>query len=98
MKLYSRAGVSPFGGCLPLLLQFPILMAMYYFFPVCIELRQQHFLWATDLSSYDSILSFSPIVLPIFGGTLNHISLFTILMTISSIGQAVMNNQMNAMG
>ena len=93
MKLYSRAGVSPFGGCLPLLLQFPILMAMYYFFPVCIELRQQHFLWATDLSSYDSILNFAT---PIF--SIDHISLFTILMTISSIGQAVMNNQLNAMG
>ncbi len=95
MKLYSRAGVSPFGGCLPLLLQFPILMAMYYFFPVCIELRQQHFLWATDLSSYDSIVTFAT-TLPILN--IDHISLFTILMTISSIGQAVMNNQMNAMG
>jgi len=95
MKLYSRAGVSPFGGCLPLLLQFPILMAMYYFFPVCIELRQQPFLWATDLSSYDSIVTFAT-ALPILN--IDHISLFTILMTISSIGQAVMNNQMNAMG
>ena len=94
MKLYSRAGVSPFGGCLPLLIQMPILMAMYYFFPASIELRQQPFLWATDLSSYDSIVTFSS-MLPLIG---NHISLFTILMTISSIGQAVMNNQMNAMG
>ena len=72
----------------------PILMAMYYFFPASIELRQQPFLWATDLSSYDSIVTFSS-MLPLIG---NHISLFTILMTISSIGQAVMNNQMNAMG
>ncbi len=93
MKLYQRAGVSPFGGCLPLLLQMPILMAMYYFFPASIELRQQSFLWATDLSSYDSIYTFSTI-LPLIG---NHISLFTILMTITSIGQAVMNNQMNQM-
>ena len=93
MKLYQKAGVSPFGGCLPLLLQMPILMAMYYFFPASIELRQQSFLWATDLSSYDSIVTFSTI-LPLIG---NHISLFTILMTITSVAQAVMNNQMNAM-
>lgn len=92
MKLYNRAGVSPFGGCLPLLLQFPILMAMYYFFPASIELRQEAFLWATDLSSYDSVLSWAT---PILGQT--HISLFTILMTASSVVQAVMNNQMNAM-
>jgi len=98
MKLYNRAGVSPFGGCLPLLIQMPILMAMYYFFPTSIELRQQPFLWATDLSSYDAIVSFSATTLPIIGSTFNHISLFTILMTITSIGQAVMNNQLNAMG
>jgi YidC/Oxa1 family membrane protein insertase len=95
MKIYSKAGVSPFGGCLPLLVQMPILMAMYYFFPASIELRQQGFLWATDLSSYDSIYNFSA-NLPLIGA-IDHISLFTILMTISSIVQAVMNNQMNAM-
>lgn len=93
MKLYNKAGVSPFGGCLPLLLQMPILMAMYYFFPASIELRQQAFLWATDLSSYDSIATFAT-ALPLIG---NHISLFTILMTITSVGQAIMNNQMNQM-
>lgn len=93
MKLYQRAGVSPLGGCLPLLLQMPILMAMYYFFPASIELRQEPFLWATDLSSYDAIVTFSTAI-PLIG---SHISLFTILMTITSIGQAVMNNQMNAM-
>ncbi len=93
MKLYNKAGVSPFGGCLPLLLQMPILMAMYYFFPASIELRQQAFLWATDLSSYDSIVTFATAI-PLIG---NHISLFTILMTITSVGQAVMNNQMNQM-
>lgn len=92
MKLYQRAGVSPLGGCLPLLLQMPILMAMYYFFPASIELRQEAFLWATDLSSYDAIFTWDT---PIFGQ--NHLSLFTILMTITSIIQAVMNNQMNAM-
>lgn len=94
MKLYQRAGVSPFGGCLPLVIQMPILMAMYYFFPASIELRQQHFLWATDLSSYDSIVTFST-ALPLIG---NHISLFTILMTISSLLQVMMNSQMNTMG
>ncbi len=94
MKIYSKAGVSPLGGCLPLLIQMPILMAMYYFFPASIELRQQAFLWATDLSSYDSIATFSS-TLPLIG---DHISLFTILMTITSVGQAVMNGQMNAMG
>lgn len=93
MKIYQKAGVSPFGGCLPLLLQMPILMAMYYFFPASIELRQEHFLWASDLSSYDSIYTFAT-ALPLIG---DHISLFTILMTITSVGQAVMNNQMNAM-
>ncbi|MDW8420112.1 MAG: membrane protein insertase YidC [Chitinophagales bacterium] len=90
MKLYSRAGVNPLGGCLPLLLQMPILMAMYYFFPASIELRQQPFLWAHDLSSFDAIVSWSK---PVLGFT--HISLFTILMTITSIVQAVMNNSLN---
>lgn len=92
MKIYQRAGVNPLGGCLPLLLQMPILMAMYYFFPASIELRQQPFLWAHDLSSYDAIISWAT---PIMG--FSHISLFTILMTITSIVQAVMNNNMNAM-
>ena len=94
MKLYSKAGVSPFGGCLPMVIQMPILMAMYYFFPASIELRQQSFLWASDLSSYDAIITFKN-TFPLIG---NHISLFTILMTITSVGQAVMNNQMNMMG
>ncbi|MCX6200532.1 MAG: membrane protein insertase YidC [Bacteroidetes bacterium] len=93
MKLYNKAGVSPFGGCLPLLIQMPILMAMYYFFPASVELRQQSFLWASDLSSYDSIYTFQK-ALPLIG---DHISLFTILMTITSVLQAVMNSQMNVM-
>ncbi len=93
MKLYSKAGVSPFGGCLPLLIQMPILMAMYYFFPASVELRQQSFLWASDLSSYDSIWTFKT-SLPLIG---DHISLFTILMTITSVLQAVMNSSMNSM-
>jgi YidC/Oxa1 family membrane protein insertase len=81
MDLYKRAGVSPMGGCLPMLLQFPILFAMFRFFPVSIELRQQHFLWATDLSTYDSILHL-PFTIPMYG---NHVSLFTLLMTASSL-------------
>lgn len=80
MDLYKKAGVNPMGGCLPTLLQFPILFAMFRFFPVSIELRQQHFLWATDLSTYDSILHL-PFKIPMYG---DHVSLFTILMTVSS--------------
>lgn len=93
MKLYNKAGVSPFGGCLPLLIQMPILMAMYYFFPASVELRQQTFLWAKDLSSYDDLIHFNTTI-PLIG---NHISIFTVLMTITSVGQAVMNSQMNVM-
>jgi YidC/Oxa1 family membrane protein insertase len=85
MALYKKAGVSPMGGCLPMLLQFPILFAMFRFFPTSIELRQQGFLWATDLSTYDAIISWNhyiPILSTIYG---NHISLFTLLMTVSTI-------------
>jgi YidC/Oxa1 family membrane protein insertase len=81
MDLYKRAGVNPMGGCLPMLLQFPILFAMFRFFPVSIELRQEAFLWATDLSTYDSILNL-PFTIPMYG---DHVSLFTILMTVSSL-------------
>ena len=81
MDLYKRAGVNPMGGCLPMLLQMPILFAMFRFFPVSIELRQQHFLWATDLSAYDSILTL-PFMIPAYG---NHVSLFTLLMTASQL-------------
>ena len=81
MDLYKRAGVNPMGGCLPMLLQMPILFAMYKFFPVSIELRQEHFLWATDLSTYDSILKL-PFIIPMYG---DHISLFTLLMTASTL-------------
>ena len=85
MALYKKAGVSPMGGCLPMLLQFPILFAMFRFFPTSIELRQESFLWATDLSTYDAIVSWHahiPILSTLYG---NHISLFTLLMTISTI-------------
>ncbi len=81
MGLYKKAGVNPLGGCLPMLLQFPILIAMFRFFPASIELRHQSFLWATDLSTYDSIMSL-PFTIPYYG---NHISLFTILMTVTTI-------------
>jgi YidC/Oxa1 family membrane protein insertase len=81
MALYKKAGVSPLGGCLPMLLQFPILFAMFRFFPTSIELRQEGFLWAKDLSTYDAIISWHQAI-PVLG---NHISLFTLLMTISTI-------------
>ena len=94
MELYSQTGVSPFGGCLPMLLQMPILIAMYRLFPSSIELRQQPFLWATDLSSFDSIISWTTQI-PVISGLLgNHISLFTILMSISSIVVTKMTSQM----
>ncbi|MBP5217611.1 MAG: membrane protein insertase YidC [Bacteroidales bacterium] len=79
MDLYRRAGISPMGGCLPMLLQFPILWAMFRFFPASIELRQQSFLWAEDLSAYDSIVNFGTRI-PLLG---DHISLFALLMAIS---------------
>ena len=79
MDLYKRAGISPMGGCLPMLLQFPILWAMFRFFPASIELRQQSFLWAEDLSTYDSILDFG-FNIPLYG---DHVSLFALLMAVS---------------
>jgi len=94
MELYSQTGVSPFGGCLPMLLQMPILIAMYRFFPASIELRQQPFLWATDLSSFDSIVKWSTEI-PLIG---NHISLFTVLMAISSIAVTKLTQQSQPSG
>ena len=79
MALYQKAGINPMGGCLPVLLQFPILWAMFRFFPASIELRQQSFLWAEDLSSYDSIIDFGTRI-PLLG---DHISLFAILVAIT---------------
>lgn len=81
MALYKRAGASPMGGCLPMLLQMPVLFAMFRFFPSSIELRQEGFLWAHDLSTYDSILQL-PFEIPMYG---DHVSLFTLLMTASTI-------------
>ncbi len=79
MDLYSKAGVSPMGGCLPMLLQMPILFAMFRFFPASIELRQQKFLWADDLSAYDSIWDFG-FNIPLLG---DHLSLFALLMAVT---------------
>ncbi len=92
MALYKKAGANPAAGCVPMLLQMPILFAMFRFFPASIELRQQPFLWAHDLSSYDSIASL-PFDIPFYG---DHISLFTLLMTVSTIMYTYLNNQMMA--
>ena len=89
MALYRKAGVNPMGGCLPMLFQFPILIAMFRFFPASIELRQKSFLWADDLSSYDSIMTL-PWDIPFYG---DHVSLFTLLMTVSTIMYTKMNSQ-----
>ena len=96
MDLYSKAGINPMSGCLPMLLQMPILLAMFAFFPSSIELRQQPFLWADDLSSYDAIFTWSayiPLITPYFG---NHISLFCLLMTITNILYTKINMDNNA--
>ena len=79
MELYRKAGVSPMGGCLPMLLQMPILFAMFRFFPACIDLRQQKFLWADDLSAYDSVWDFG-FNIPLLG---DHLSLFALLMAVT---------------
>jgi len=94
MELYQQAGVNPLGGCIPVLVQMPILLAMFNFFPASIELRQQPFLWAEDLSSFDAIVSWQahiPLLSEYYG---NHISLFTVLMTISTLIYTWMNSQM----
>jgi YidC/Oxa1 family membrane protein insertase len=90
MALYKKAGVNPMGGCLPMLLQMPILIALFRFFPASIELRQESFLWATDLSTYDSILEL-PFKIPFYG---DHVSLFTLLMAATNIVYTKMNAEM----
>ncbi|MBO4503918.1 MAG: membrane protein insertase YidC [Bacteroidales bacterium] len=90
MALYKSAGVSPAGGCLPMLLQMPILIAMYRFFPAAYELRQQSFLWAEDLSTYDSIWDFGRTI-PLYG---DHMSLFTLLMTAATLVYTWLNNKL----
>ncbi|MDR3705347.1 MAG: membrane protein insertase YidC [Paludibacteraceae bacterium] len=93
MALYKKVGVNPMGGCLPMLLQMPILFAMFSFFPAAIELRQQSFLWAKDLSSYDAVLTWNaqiPLLSQYFG---NHLSLFCLLMTITNLVYTHINMQ-----
>ena len=89
MDLYKKAGASPMSGCLPMLLQFPVLIAIFRFFPSSIELRQQSFLWADDLSTYDSVLDL-PFNIPWYG---DHVSLFTLLMTAATLLYTYINNK-----
>lgn len=91
MKLYKKAGVNPLGGCIPMVLQMPIIMAFFFFFPNLFELRHESFLWMSDLSTYDSIISFPKI--PLIG--INHISLMCLLMTISTLIYTYYNNQIS---
>ena len=91
MQLYRKFGVSPAGGCLPMVLQMPILLAIFFFFPSSIELRQESFLWAEDLSRYDSVLELG-FSIPFYG---DHVSLFTILMTVATFLYTYMNNQVS---
>ncbi|MCF8363653.1 MAG: membrane protein insertase YidC [Prolixibacteraceae bacterium] len=90
MALYKKVGVSPMGGCLPMLFQFPFLIAMFYFFPGSIELRQQSFLWATDLSTYDTFINL-PFTVPFGYG--DHVSLFTLLMAVTTLVQTRLQGQ-----
>ena len=92
MELYKKAGINPMGGCIPMLIQMPILIAMFRFFPASIELREQPFLWADDLSSYDSILNL-PFSIPFYG---DHVSLFALLMAVSLFGYSYFNYQQTA--
>ncbi len=89
MQLYQKVGVNPLSGCVPVVLQMPILLAMFNFFPNSIELRQEPFLWTDDLSTYDSILDL-PFKIPFYG---DHVSLFVLLMTASTILYTWSNNQ-----
>ena len=89
LKLYKKAGVNPLGGCLPLLIQMPIVIAFFRFFPSLFELRGQSFLWMHDLSTYDSVINFAPI----FG--VDHISLMCLLMTVSTLVYTYFNNQIS---
>ena len=91
MKLYQKVGVNPVSGCIPMVLQMPILLSMFYFFPQSIELRGKSFLWAENLSSYDSILDL-PFTIPFYG---SHVSLFVLLMTVSTIFITWQNQQVS---
>lgn len=91
MSLYKKAGVNPLGGCVPMLFQIPVLFAMFNFFPAAIELRQESFLWANDLSTYDDLIKL-PFEIPFYG---EHVSIFALLMTVSTIIYTRMNNQLS---
>ncbi|MEN7548448.1 membrane protein insertase YidC [Rapidithrix thailandica] len=91
MKLYQQMGVNPISGCIPMLAQMPVFIALFNFFPNAIQLRQKGFLWATDLSTYDSVFDL-PFSIPAYG---DHVSLFTLLMTGSTILYTYYNNQMS---
>jgi len=91
MELYRKAGINPLSGCIPVMLQFPFLLAMFNFFPNSIELRQQAFLWAEDLSTYDNVLDL-PFTIPFYG---DHVSMFCLLMTASTLLYTWSNSQMN---
>ena len=91
MELYNKAGVSPMSGCLPMVIQMPVLLALFFFFPSAIELRQQSFLWADDLSTFDSLIQWSgniPLITKFLG---NHISIFCLLMTVTNVIYAKYN-------
>ena len=92
MELYKKAGINPMGGCIPMLIQMPILIAMFRFFPASIELREQPFLWADDLSSYDSVWNL-PFSIPFYG---DHVSLFALLMTVTLFVFSYFNYQQTA--
>lgn len=92
MELYNKAGISPMSGCLPMLIQMPILIAMFRFFPASIELRGKSFLWSDDLSSYDSVLDL-PFNIPFYG---DHVSLFCLLMTVVMFAYSYMNYKQTA--
>jgi len=91
LKLYKKAGVNPLGGCLPMVLQLPLVMAFFFFFPNLFELRQESFLWMKDLSTYDEFIRFG-VKIPFIG---DHLSLMCVLMTISTLIMTYFNNQVS---
>ena len=92
MNLYKKAGINPMGGCIPMLIQLPLLWALFRFFPASIELRGEPFLWADDLSSYDSVLNL-PFTIPFYG---DHVSLFCLLMAVAMVGFSYFSYQQNS--
>jgi YidC/Oxa1 family membrane protein insertase len=90
MALYKQVGINPLSGCIPVLLSMPVLLAMFSFFPNSIELRQESFLWAPDLSTFDAPIRL-PFTIPFYG---SHVSIFTLLMTLSTLAFTYFNNQM----